>query len=116
MSNEIFHVLIAHLDTSLMKMLIFRLCLLLLTGKAESAECLLKYGVGLNEYVDPKLAPVLAETQPSGTFNLGSCKTSCDKMVKELLYIQNLNMINFRHNVPTLYLRLVPVHVTNMQC
>ena len=60
-------------------MLIFRLCLILLIRKAESAECLLKYGYGPSK--DPKLAPILAETQPSGTFNLDSCKTSCDKMV-----------------------------------
>ena len=74
-SNEIFHVLIAHLDTSLMKMLIFRLCLLLLIRKAESAECLPKPGFGL--YGDE----ILVEIQPSGNFDLDGCKTICDEAV-----------------------------------
>ena len=60
-----------------LKMLIFPLCLLLSIRKAESAECLLKYGFGLNKYV----TSILVETQPSGTFDLNGCKTSCDKEV-----------------------------------
>ena len=65
----------AHSDTSLMKMLFFRLCLLLLIRKAESAECLLKYGFGL--YGEG----ILVETQPSGTLDLDRCQKSCDEAV-----------------------------------
>ena len=67
--------LIAHLDTSLMKMLIFRLCLLLLIRKAESAECLPKPGFGLYG------SAILVETQPSGALDLDGCKTSCGEAV-----------------------------------
>ena len=63
-----------------MKMLIIRsfiiiLFLLLLTGKAESGECLLKYGFGLSQD-EP---PIFADAQPSVTLDLDGCKTICDE-------------------------------------
>ena len=65
------------MSESIMKIVISRIFLLLFIQKAESAECLIKPGFGLSEYDDS----ILIETQPSGSFDLGGCKTSCDKEV-----------------------------------
>ena len=60
-----------------MKMLIFRICLLLSIRKAESSGCIFKYGFGLDDGWVSK--PV--DTQPSATVDLVGCKTMCDQMV-----------------------------------
>ena len=73
-----------------MKMVIFRIFLLIFIQKTESAKCLLKFGFGLKEDVYPKLVqfnPILAETQSSDSFDLDGCKTSCEETVLGLLYI-----------------------------
>ena len=71
----------------MIKMLIFRFCLLLLIRKTESALiCLLKYGFGPKYgYGFEASIPVVA--QPSGSLDLGGCRTRCEKMVKGLLML-----------------------------
>ena len=67
-----------------MKMLIFRLCVILLNSRAFSAECLLKHGFGLSEDDES----ILDDVQPKGPSNIDSCKTSCDNAVKALLFYE----------------------------
>ena len=74
-SSTLFICSCAKLDTILMKMIIFRLFLLLLTGRAESAQCLRKPGFGL--YGEG----ILVDIQPSGLYDLDGCETICEEAV-----------------------------------
>ena len=69
---------------SVMRMLLFQLCSLLLIHKANSAGCLRKYGFGL-ELFSKEL--VDRQGQSSFPFDLDDCETKCLNVVR-WLYIQ----------------------------
>ena len=75
MSSTLFICSCAKLNSILMQMIIFRLFFLLLTGRAESAECLRKPGFGL--YGEG----ILDDIQPTGPSDFDGCETSCGNAV-----------------------------------
>ena len=62
---------------SVMKILLFQVCSLLLIHKAETAGCLLKHGFGLAE----GYAPTLVDEPSHFSINIIDCEKKCEKEV-----------------------------------